>query len=100
MPGLSQQAHDVVDRRAAALGREWRAVGQLAVEHIEITVAPGRGPHDALLERDRRVFAFARQYAIPLAWVLAGGYTRDITKVVEAHLNTFRAAEMVYGRQA
>jgi acetoin utilization deacetylase AcuC-like enzyme len=56
--------------------------------------------HTDLLERDRRVFAFARQYAIPLAWVLAGGYTRDITKVVEAHLNTFRAAEMVYGRQA
>jgi acetoin utilization deacetylase AcuC-like enzyme len=49
-----------------------------------------------LLERDRRVFEFARKHDLPLAWVLAGGYTRDITKVVEAHLNTFRAACKVW----
>jgi len=53
--------------------------------------------HADLLERDRRVFEFARQHALPVAWVLAGGYARDITKVVEAHLNTFRAAAMVFG---
>jgi len=46
--------------------------------------------------QDRRVFSFTRQHALPVAWVLAGGYARDITKVVEAHLNTFRAAAMVY----
>jgi acetoin utilization deacetylase AcuC-like enzyme len=56
--------------------------------------------HADLLERDRRVFEFARGQAIPIAWVLAGGYTRDITKVVEAHLNTFRAAAMVFAGQA
>ena len=50
--------------------------------------------HADLLERDRRVFAFARRHGIPTAWVLAGGYTQDITKVVEVHLNTFRAAAM------
>ena len=49
------------------------------------------------MERDRRVFEFARQHALPVAWVLAGGYARDITKVVEAHLNTFRAAAMAFG---
>jgi len=52
--------------------------------------------HADLLERDRRVFQFASQHALPVAWVLAGGYARDITKVVEAHLNTFRAAAMAF----
>jgi len=47
--------------------------------------------HDDLFERDRRVFEFARRHSIPIAWVLAGGYTRDVRKVVEVHLNTARA---------
>jgi acetoin utilization deacetylase AcuC-like enzyme len=54
--------------------------------------------HADLLERDRRVFEFARRQELPVAWVLAGGYTRDITKVVEVHCNTFRAAAMVFGK--
>jgi acetoin utilization deacetylase AcuC-like enzyme len=52
--------------------------------------------HADLLERDRMVFSFAKSHGIPIAWVLAGGYTRDIAKVVEVHLNTFKAAAMVY----
>ncbi|HTG43916.1 MAG TPA: histone deacetylase [Verrucomicrobiae bacterium] len=52
--------------------------------------------HADLLERDRMVFDFAKRERIPVAWVLAGGYTRDVSKVVEVHLNTFRAAGMVY----
>ncbi len=52
--------------------------------------------HADLLERDRRVFSFARAHHIPIAWVLAGGYTRDVTKVVEVHLNTFRATRDVF----
>jgi len=53
--------------------------------------------HPDLLERDRMVFEFALRHSLPTAWVLAGGYTPDITKVVEVHLNTFRAAAMVFG---
>ena len=53
-----------------------------------------------LLERDRRVFDFARRQALPIAWVLAGGYTRDIAKVVEVHLNTFTAAAKIFGRES
>ena len=34
---------------------------------------------------------------IPIAWVLAGGYTKDIRKVVQVHVNTFRAYKEVYG---
>ena len=52
--------------------------------------------HEDLKERDRLVFAWAKEQGIPVAWVLAGGYTPDITKVVEVHLNTFRAALEVY----
>jgi acetoin utilization deacetylase AcuC-like enzyme len=51
---------------------------------------------DDLLERDRRAFAWARQHGIPIAWVLAGGYTKDTSKIVRVHLNTFDAALAVY----
>ena len=46
---------------------------------------------DDLLARDRRVFEFAREHRIPIAWVLAGGYTRDIAKIVRIHAGTFDA---------
>ena len=41
--------------------------------------------------RDARVFKFARFHNIPIAWVLAGGYTRDITKIVRIHAGTLDA---------
>lgn len=53
-----------------------------------------------LRERDRRVFAWAREQDLPIAWVLAGGYTPDVSRIVEVHHNTFRAALDVYGRAA
>jgi acetoin utilization deacetylase AcuC-like enzyme len=53
--------------------------------------------HHDLFVRDRMVFEFARRNSLPTAWTLAGGYTRDIAKVVEVHLNTFRAAALVFG---
>jgi acetoin utilization deacetylase AcuC-like enzyme len=52
--------------------------------------------HDDLLARDRRAFEFARQEGIPIAWVLAGGYTKDTSKVVRVHLTTFEAALSVF----
>lgn len=53
--------------------------------------------HAALRERDRRVFHFCKQHGIPVAWVLAGGYTPDTSKVVQVHVNTFDACKEVYG---
>lgn len=47
--------------------------------------------HDDLLARDRVVFEFTRRNAIPVAWVLAGGYTPDTAQVVKVHVNTFEA---------
>ena len=46
---------------------------------------------DDLRARDLRVFGFARAHGIPVAWVLAGGYTRDISKIVRIHTGTFVA---------
>lgn len=53
--------------------------------------------HDDLVERDRRAFGYARAAGIPIAWVLAGGYTKDVSKVVKVHCNTFVAARAVFG---
>jgi acetoin utilization deacetylase AcuC-like enzyme len=44
--------------------------------------------HADLMERDRFVFEFAKEHSLPIAWVLAGGYTKDTSKVVQVHLNT------------
>ena len=52
--------------------------------------------HDDLRERDRCVFAWAHKEGLPIAWVLAGGYTPDVSKVVDVHVGTFDAAQSVY----
>jgi acetoin utilization deacetylase AcuC-like enzyme len=53
--------------------------------------------HQDLEARDQRVFAAARAAGVPIAWVLAGGYTPEVGKVVAVHLGTFRAAHRVFG---
>jgi acetoin utilization deacetylase AcuC-like enzyme len=52
--------------------------------------------HDDLRERDRWVFEWAKRERLPLAWVLAGGYTPELSKVVAVHLGTFDAARAVF----
>lgn len=52
--------------------------------------------HEDLRQRDLAVFQLAKQSGIPIAWVLAGGYTEDVSEVVRVHLNTFEAATDVY----
>lgn len=49
-----------------------------------------------LIERDRMVFQFAKEHEIPIAWVLAGGYTKDLSKVVEVHANTAKVCRDIY----
>ena len=46
--------------------------------------------------RDRMVFEFAKAEKIPVAWVLAGGYCREIEKIVRVHLNTAQACWEVF----
>jgi acetoin utilization deacetylase AcuC-like enzyme len=64
--------------------------------YFEDPYSPLKLDHDDLLARDRRVFEFARDQEIPIAWVLAGGYTEDVTKVVRVHVSTFRAYREVF----
>jgi len=52
--------------------------------------------HEDLRERDRWVFAWAQRHGLPIAWVLAGGYTPDVAKVVGVHVGTFEAARAVF----
>ena len=59
--------------------------------YFEDPFSPLALDHDDLRARDSRVFEFARSHHIPIAWVLAGGYTRDITKIVRIHAGTFEA---------
>lgn len=47
---------------------------------------------DGLEARDRRVFDWAWQRGIPLAFAMAGGYGKRIEDTVEAQMNTFRVA--------
>jgi acetoin utilization deacetylase AcuC-like enzyme len=66
--------------------------------YFEDPYSPLTLDHDDLRARDRRVFEFARQHGISIAWVLAGGYTEDVSKVVRVHLGTFEAWREVFGR--
>ncbi len=60
--------------------------------YFEDPYSPLALDQEDLQARDRSVFAWAKSQGIPIAWVLAGGYTKDVNKVVEVHVNTFRAA--------
>ncbi|MDI9330846.1 MAG: histone deacetylase [Alphaproteobacteria bacterium] len=47
---------------------------------------------DGLEARDRRVFDWAWQRRLPLAFAMAGGYGRDITQTVQVQVHTFGIA--------
>ena len=65
--------------------------------YFEDPYSPLALDHEDLCARDRHVFEFTKAHGIPVAWVLAGGYTSDVSKVVRVHLNTFAAWREVYG---
>jgi acetoin utilization deacetylase AcuC-like enzyme len=52
---------------------------------------------EGLAERDRRVFAFAREWEMPIASVCGGGYADPISLTVAAYINTVAALVGVYG---
>jgi acetoin utilization deacetylase AcuC-like enzyme len=53
---------------------------------------------DGLEARDRRVFEWAWQRRIPLAFAMAGGYGTRIEDTVQAQVNTFRVATQYFAR--
>ncbi len=48
------------------------------------------------MARDEYVLEQAKAAGIPVAIVMGGGYSESIEDVVEAHCNTFRAAQQIY----
>ncbi len=48
--------------------------------------------YDGLEARDRRVFDWAWQRRIPLAFTMAGGYGHNIDETVQVQVNTYRVA--------
>jgi acetoin utilization deacetylase AcuC-like enzyme len=55
---------------------------------------------DGLEARDRRIFDWAWQRRIPLAFAMAGGYGVKIEETVQVQVNTFRVALEYFGRWA
>jgi acetoin utilization deacetylase AcuC-like enzyme len=53
---------------------------------------------DGLEARDRRVFDWAWQRGVPLAFAMAGGYGHRIEDTVHAQVNTFRVAAQYWQR--
>jgi len=51
-----------------------------------------------LAERDRRVFGWLAERALPVCLMLGGGYGRPIEDSVEAHVNVWRAASAARDR--
>jgi acetoin utilization deacetylase AcuC-like enzyme len=47
---------------------------------------------DGMEARDRRVFDWAWQRRVPVAFAMAGGYGRDIQTTLQVQLNTYRVA--------
>ena len=44
------------------------------------------------MSRDRMVFQMCREWDIPVVCAMGGGYSPTVNTVVQAHVNTFRAA--------
>lgn len=53
---------------------------------------------DGLEARDRRVFEWAWQRELPLAFAMAGGYGERVEDTVQAQVNTFRVAVQYWQR--
>jgi acetoin utilization deacetylase AcuC-like enzyme len=51
---------------------------------------------EGLMERDRRVLAYAHSEKIPLSLALGGGYAEPIELSVRAYANTYRVVNQIY----
>jgi acetoin utilization deacetylase AcuC-like enzyme len=116
VPG-GQILHRTVGKTGARHGGYIDKVREFLVEiadfHPDVVLyQAGADPHECdplggyisteeMRARDRMVFELCKDFALPVAWNLAGGYHRGgstgIDPVLALHLNTFREACRVYG---
>ena len=52
---------------------------------------------DGCKKRDMIVFELCNKYQIPVQVSMGGGYSPEIKTIIEAHANTFRAADLILG---
>lgn len=52
---------------------------------------------EACQHRDEMLFKWAKKHQIPVQVSMGGGYSPHIKTIVEAHVNTFKAAKEVFG---
>ena len=93
----------MVERARRSVGATIAAARSALATGLATNVA-GADPHEGdrlgrlklttagLAERDRRVFAAARERRIPVALSMAGGYGRVVEDTVQVHLGTIGAA--------
>jgi acetoin utilization deacetylase AcuC-like enzyme len=86
-PALDAHAPDLVFYQAGVDALHTDRLGRLRMTHA------------GLAERDRRVFAWLEQRALPVVITLGGGYGRPIESTVEAHCNVWRAARAARERR-
>ena len=99
-PGMDIQSGRRGFLKTAALG----AAALLAPRPEARAATPPRrqgGPHMKLSlagcrERDRFVLQMCKKNGIPVAISMGGGYSRQLAQIVEAHANTFRAAQEIF----
>jgi acetoin utilization deacetylase AcuC-like enzyme len=51
---------------------------------------------EGCMERDRYVLQTCKDLKLPVQVSMGGGYSKDIKVIIEAHANTFRAAQEIY----
>jgi len=113
-----KEASDLdVDLRDGCADDEYLHALEAALDDLERRFEPGlviylagADPHegdrlgrlkltwDGLEARDRRVFDWAWQRRIPVAFAMAGGYGARIEDTVQAQVNTFRVAAQYFTR--
>lgn len=52
---------------------------------------------EGCFQRDRMVFQACKKYGVAVASCMGGGYSTRMADIVDAHCNTFRAADEVFG---
>ena len=66
--------------------------------HIEDPLGTVGMTTDQMFMRDHIVFTFCKQHKLPVLFVLAGGYQTPIEDtLLTLHVNTFKAAQQVFG---
>jgi len=70
---------------------------QMGVDALEFdSLGKIKVSYQGLIQRDKKVFQFAKNHRIPISLALGGGYSKPIQYTLEAYLNTYRILKSEY----